>query len=83
VIADDNLWPAIHRRVPSLLRTPLVGWRIRHCGVDDRPATQVEEEEYEDLAEANVERLHEVAGPRHVVSYERRPTLPAASRAGT
>ena len=47
--------------------------------MEDRSATQVQEEEYEHLAEPHVERLHEVTRPRHVVSQERRPTLPVAS----
>jgi hypothetical protein len=42
-------------------------------------ATQVQEEEYERLAEPHVERLHEVTRPRHLVSQERRPALPVAS----
>src|SRR6266436_1303166 len=47
VVADDNLWYAVHGGVPGLLRAPLVGWRVGHRGVEDRSATQVQEEEYE------------------------------------
>jgi hypothetical protein len=79
VVADDNLWRPVHGGVPGLLRAPLVGRRIRHRGMENRSATQVQEEEYEHLAEPHVERLHEVTGPRHVVSQERRPALPVAS----
>jgi hypothetical protein len=79
VVADDNLWYAVHGGVPGLLRAPLVGRRIGHRGMEDRSATQVQEEEHEHLAEPHVERLHEVTRPRHVVSQERRPTLPVAS----
>src|SRR2546425_6632197 len=79
VVADDKMWRAVHGGVPGLLRAPLVGRRIRHRGVEDRAATQVQEEEYEYLAEAHDERLHEVTRPRHVVSQEGRPTLPVAS----
>jgi hypothetical protein len=79
VVADDNLWYAVHGGVPGLLRAPLVGRRIGHRGMEDRSATQVQEEEYEHLAEPHVERLHEVTRPRHVVSQERRPALPVAS----
>src|SRR6266436_6205856 len=68
VIADDNLWRAVHCGVPGLLRAPPVGWRVRHRGMEDRSATQVQEEEHEHLAESHVERLREVTGPRHVVS---------------
>jgi hypothetical protein len=68
VVADDNLWYAIHGGVPGLLRAPFVGWRSRHRGMEDRSATQVQEEEHEDLAEPHVERLHEVTRPRNVVS---------------
>ncbi|OLD68455.1 MAG: hypothetical protein AUI45_10585 [Acidobacteria bacterium 13_1_40CM_2_56_11] len=79
MIADDNLWRAVHCGVPGLLRPPLVRWRVRHRGMEDRSATQVQEEEHEHLAEPHVERLREVTGPRHVVSQERRPALPVAS----
>src|SRR5882672_5118969 len=79
VVADDNLWYAVHAGVPGLLRAPLVGRRIGHRGMEDRSATQVQEEEYEHLAEPHVERLHEVTRPRHVVSQERRPALPVSS----
>jgi len=68
VIADDNLWYAVHGGVPGLLRAPLVGWRVRDRGMENPSATQVQEEEYEQLAESRVERLREVTGPRHVVS---------------
>ena len=53
--------------VSGLLRAPLVGRRIGHRGMEDRSATQVQEEEYEHLAEPHVERLHEVTRPSHVV----------------
>ena len=76
VVADDDLWCAVHGGVPRLLRAPLVGRRIRHRGIEDRSATQVQEEEHEHLAELHVERLHEVTRPRHMVSQERRPALP-------
>ncbi len=79
MVADDNLWRPVHGGVPGLLRAPLVGRRIRHRGMENRSATQVQEEEYEHLAEPHVERLHEVTRPRHVVSQERRPALPVAS----
>src|SRR5207253_255023 len=72
VVADDNLWRVVHRGVPGLLRAPLVGRRISHRGMEDRSATQVQEEEYEHLAQPHVEGLHEVTRPRHVVSHERR-----------
>jgi len=49
------------------LRAPLVGRRIGHRRMEDRSATQVQEEEYEHLAEPHVERLHEVTRPSHVV----------------
>src|SRR2546428_6787918 len=68
-----------HGGVSGLLRAALVGRRIRHRGMEDRSATQVQEEEYEHLAEPHVERLYEVARPRHVVSQERRPALAVAS----
>jgi hypothetical protein len=77
VLANDRR--AVHRGVPGLLRAPLVGRRIRHRGIENRSATQVQEEQYEHLAEPNVERLHEVTRPGHVVPQERRPTLPVAS----
>ena len=51
MIADDNLWHAVHCGVPGLLRPPLVRWCVRHRGMEDRSATQVQEEEYEHLAE--------------------------------
>ena len=54
VVADDNLWRVVHGGVSGLLRAPLVGRRIRHRGMEDRSATQVQEEEYEHLAEPNV-----------------------------
>src|SRR5258705_784373 len=79
VVADDNLWRVVHGAVSGLLRAPLVDRRIRHRGMEDRSATQVQEEEYEHLAEPHVERLYEVTRPRHVVSQERRPALPVAS----
>jgi len=79
VVADDNLWYAVHAGVPCLLRAPLVGWRISHRGMEDRSPTQIQEEEYEHLLEPHVERLHEVTRPRHVVSQERRPALAVAS----
>src|SRR5882724_8432225 len=44
VVADDNLWRAVHCGVPGLLRAPPVGWRVRHRGMEDRSATQVQEE---------------------------------------
>src|SRR5207253_4598302 len=47
VVADDNLWYAVHAGVPCLLRAPLVGWRISHRGMEDRSPTQIQEEEYE------------------------------------
>src|SRR5438309_8716511 len=59
VIADDNVWRVIHGGVPGLLRASLVGRRIRHRGMEDRSATQVQEEEQEHLAEPDVERLYE------------------------
>jgi len=49
------------------------------AAMEDRSATQVQKEEYEHLAEPHVERLYEVARPRHVVSQERRPALAVAS----
>src|SRR6267378_2359429 len=67
VVADDNLWRAVHGGVSDLLRAPLIGRRIGHRGTEDRSATQVQEEEYEHLAEPHVERLHEVTRPSHVV----------------
>src|SRR2546427_4822092 len=79
VVANDNLWRVVHGGVSGLLRAALVGRRIRHRGMEDRSATQVQEEEYEHLAEPHVERLYEVARPRHVVSQERRPALAVAS----
>src|SRR6267378_3911582 len=54
VIANDNLWRAVHCGVPGLLRAPPVGWRVRHRGMEDRSATQVQEEEHEHLAESHV-----------------------------
>ena len=78
MITDDDLWYAVHGGVPGLLRAPLVGRRIGHRGMNDRSATQVQEEEHEHLAEPDVERLHEVTRPRHVVSQERRPVLSVA-----
>ncbi len=78
VVADDNLGYAVHSGVSGLLRAPLVGRRIRHRGMQNRSATQVQEEEYEHLAESYVERLHEVTRPANVVSQERRPGLPVA-----
>src|SRR5882724_2654545 len=69
----------VHGGVSGLLPAPLVGRRIRHRGMEDRSATQVQEEEYEHLAEPHVERLYEIARPRHVVSQERRPALAVAS----
>src|SRR5713226_1384594 len=44
VVADDHLRYAIHGGVPGLLRAPFVGRCIRHRGMEDRPATQVQEE---------------------------------------
>src|SRR6266853_6280821 len=35
VVADDNLWRAVHCGVPGLLRAPLFGWRARHRGMED------------------------------------------------
>src|SRR6266446_4855752 len=67
VVADDNLWRAVHGGVPGLLRAPLVGWRVRHRGMENRSATQVQEEEHQHFAEPHVECLREVTGPRHVV----------------
>src|SRR5437868_10471430 len=49
VVGDDKVWYPVHRGVPGLLRAPLVGRRIRHRGIEDRAATQVQEEEYEYL----------------------------------
>src|SRR5260370_11377965 len=60
VSADDNLWRAVHCGVPGLLRAPLVGWRVRHRSMEDRSATQVQEEEHEHLTEPHFERLREV-----------------------
>src|SRR5438874_3878568 len=80
MIADDHLRSAVHGGVPSLLRAPLVGRCIRDRSMEDRPATQVQEEEYKNLAEPNVEGLGEVAGPRDMVSKEGRPTLPVTWR---
>ena len=51
VVADDKVWRAVHHGVPGLLRAPLVGRRIRHRGMENRSATQVQEEQYEHLAE--------------------------------
>jgi hypothetical protein len=79
VVADDHLRYTIHCGVPGLLRAPLVGWCIRYRSMD-RPATQVQEEEYKHLVEPDVEGLHEVTRPRHMVSQERRPTLPVTWR---
>ena len=42
VVADDNLWRAVHGGVSGLLRAPLIGRRIRHRGMDDSSATQVQ-----------------------------------------
>jgi len=79
VVADDNLRYAIHGGVSGLLRAPLVGRCIRHRGMEDRSATQVQEEEHEHLAEPDVEGLDEVTCPRHMVSQERRPALAVTS----
>src|SRR6266436_10447991 len=49
VVADDNLWRTVHGGVSGLLRAPLIGRRIRHRGMDDSSATQVQKEEYEHL----------------------------------
>jgi len=76
VVADDNLWYAVHGGVPGLLRAPLVGRRIRYRGMEDRSAAQVQEEEHEHFAEPHVEGPHEVTRPGHMVSQERRPSLP-------
>src|SRR6266851_3954278 len=70
---------AVHGGVSRLLRAPLVGRRIRHRRMEDRSATQVQEEEYEHLPEPHVERPHEVTRPCHVVSQEGRPALAVAS----
>src|SRR5437868_6856891 len=80
VVAEDHLRYAIHGGVPSLLRAPLVGRCIRHRGMQNRPATQVQEEEYKHLAKPNVECLDDVARPRHMVSQRRRPTPPVTWR---
>jgi len=53
MIADDHLRSAVHGGVPSLLRAPLVGRCIRDRSMEDRPAMQVQEEEYKYLAERN------------------------------
>lgn len=74
-IAEEYQRMAIQRGVASLLRAPLVGGRIGRGGVDDHAPAQVEEEEDEDLAEADVVGLDEVGDPRDVVLQERRPTL--------
>src|SRR2546425_5581684 len=63
VVADDNLRYAIHGGVSGLLRAPLVGRCIRHRGMEDRSATQVQEEKHEHLAEPDVEGLDEVHMP--------------------
>src|SRR5258705_6696153 len=60
VVADDNLWRAVHGGVSRLLSAPLVGRRIRDRGMENRSATQVQGEEDEHLAEPHVERRHEV-----------------------
>jgi hypothetical protein len=83
VVADHNLWRAVHGGVSRLLRAPLVGRRMRHRGMQDRSATQIQEEEYEHLPEPHVERLHEVTRPCHVVSQEGRPALAVASGSRT
>jgi len=56
--------------------------------MNDRAATQVVEEEHEDLSKPNAKRLHEVAGPRHVVPQKRGPVLsveagPSTARLGS
>src|SRR5258708_21132441 len=68
VIGDDNLWRAVHCGVPGLLRAPLVGWRVRHRGMQDRSPTPVQEEEHEHPAEPHVQRLPQVTRPLHVAS---------------
>ncbi len=80
MVADDDLWRVVHGGVSGLLRAPLVGRCIRHRGMEDRSATQVQEEQYKHLAEPDVEGLDEVTRPRHMVSQERRPALPVTWR---
>src|SRR6266403_4177779 len=83
VVADKHIWRALHGGVPGLLRAPFVGRRIRDRGVNDLSATEVEEEEHENLAEPDIVRLNEVARPGDVVAQERRPALAVASGPGT
>ena len=57
MIAHDDLRRTVHRCVPRLLRAPIIRGSVRNGGMHDRAATQVEEEEDEDVAKPNVERL--------------------------
>jgi hypothetical protein len=83
MITHDDLRRTVHRCVPRLLRTPLIRRRVRNCGMNDCAATQIEEEEDEDLSKPNVERLHEIAGLAHMIPQERGPVLSVTSEAST
>src|SRR4051812_33874869 len=48
----------------------------------DRAASQVEEED-EDFAKPNVEPLHQIARPRHMIPQEHGPVLSVASLSST
>jgi len=62
---------------------PLVAWHVCDRRVDDPAPPEIEEEEHEDLAEADVVGLHEVARPRDVIPQEGRQALPIASGSHT
>ena len=59
---------------------PVVGRRIGDGGVHHLSAAEVDKEQHEDVAEAHLVGLREVARPRDVVANEGRPSLSAARR---
>ena len=80
MIADQHLrCLPVEGCVARLLRAPHVGGRVGYRGMDDRAASQVEEEEHEDLAKPGIVGLHEVRGLRDVVAQEGRPALAVAA----
>src|SRR5713101_631053 len=77
-VDDKHFGLDVQRCVSRLLRTPVIGRRPGDCSTHDSPSLQVEKEQYEDRAEKQVERLHEVTSPGNVVAEESTPALAVA-----
>jgi len=62
-IANEKPRSTIERGIAKLLGSPLLRRMIRLCVIDDLPRIVLHDDEGENLSEADIVRLQEIAGP--------------------